>query len=105
LQTRAAVFNSETVNHWRGITLNSKGNSEKRWNEERGPWEDLLRLDNKGEEKGEKPREGVEHSESEVPAESRIFFLRRLDKKSSLGVPMDIPIKADPPIILEKKLP
>jgi hypothetical protein len=65
------------------------------------------RLDNKGEEKGENPFAGEEHSESLESALlfPRIFFLRLLDKKSSLGVPMLPREKVLPaPSMFEKKL-
>jgi hypothetical protein len=62
------------------------------------------RLDNKGEEKGENPLVGVEHSESlsgfALPC-IFFFFLRLLDKKSSLGVPKE---KLAASSMFEKKL-
>jgi len=63
------------------------------------------RLDNKGEEKGENPLAGVEHSESlesgfTLPCVF-FFFLRLLDKKSSLGVPKE---KLAASSMFEKKL-
>jgi hypothetical protein len=72
-----------------------------------------LRKDNKGEENGENPSEGEEHSESDdstLPFTEdfpRIFFLCLLERrKSSLGLPIP-KLKEDdpPPIMLEKKLP
>jgi len=103
----------------RGDTLSSMGKSE---NSEKdvspGPTLLLLillwdgwnekRLDNKGEEKGENPLAGVEHSESLESGFALpcifFFFLRLLDKKSSLGVPMFPKEKVAASNIFEKKV-
>jgi len=103
LQTSEALFSSGMDMYCRGDTLSSMGrsaNSEKDVSPGSAVlllilllWDGLneKRLDNKGEEKGENPLAGVEHSESlsgfALPC-IFFFFLRLLDKKSSLGVPM-----------------